>query len=165
MPATYEPIASTTLGGANTTITFSSIPQIYTDLRIIWRPIYTTGNDAVMRFNGISSVQYSTHGMRGNSSAATGFNFANTNEAYPASSAGLAPVSTMIIDIFSYTGSTQKTWLSRYAGDTNNSASANVFTCVGLWRNTAAITSISLLFLSGSQQAGTIATLYGILKA
>jgi hypothetical protein len=35
MPATYEPIATTTLGGAAATITFSSISSAYTDLRIV----------------------------------------------------------------------------------------------------------------------------------
>jgi hypothetical protein len=32
MPATYEPIATTTLGTAAATITFSSIPATYSDL-------------------------------------------------------------------------------------------------------------------------------------
>ena len=36
---------------------------------------------------------------------------------------------------------------------------------VGLWRNTAAITSITILLDSGNYAAGTTATLYGILKA
>ena len=35
MPATYEPIATTTLGSAATNITFSSIPATYTDLRLV----------------------------------------------------------------------------------------------------------------------------------
>jgi hypothetical protein len=35
MPATYEPIATTTLGTAAAFITFSSIPATYTDLRLV----------------------------------------------------------------------------------------------------------------------------------
>jgi len=52
MPKTYEPIATTTLGSNQTTITFSSIPSTYTDLVIVSNMGTTTASYPFIRFNG-----------------------------------------------------------------------------------------------------------------
>ena len=49
MPATYEPIASTTLGSAAATISFSSIPGTFTDLVVVLFTGTTHGDNEVMQ--------------------------------------------------------------------------------------------------------------------
>jgi hypothetical protein len=66
--------------------------------------------------------------------------------------------------MFSYAGSTFKSCLVERNADFNGSG--QVARQVGLWRSTSAITSISLFDPFGNGYGtGTIATLYGILKA
>jgi hypothetical protein len=65
------------------------------------------------------------------------------------------------LDIFSYAGSTFKTFLNAqsYANGTGD-----VTRQVGLWRSTSAITSINLTNMGANNyNAGSTATLYGIL--
>jgi hypothetical protein len=64
------------------------------------------------------------------------------------------------IDLFSYSGSTNKALLSTYSEDANGSGASGC--AVGLWRSTAAITSIKLFTVSNNFATGTIATLWGI---
>jgi hypothetical protein len=56
MAVTYDPIYSTILTATATTITFSSIPQTYTDLIIVKNGTHSTGVNATLRFNSDSTV-------------------------------------------------------------------------------------------------------------
>jgi len=67
-----------------------------------------------------------------------------------------------MIDIFNYSGNTNKTVLWAESSDKNGSGA--VSRNVGLWRNTSAITTIQLSDSSSRNfGVGTTATLYGIL--
>jgi hypothetical protein len=169
MPATYEPIATTTLGSAAATITFSSIPSTYTDLRLVITVTGASGaagQDLQMQYNSDStSTNYSFTQIYGNgSTVSTSTQGGNRVSGYVYVSDTIPQFYTM--DLFSYAGSTFKTGLFTGNGDTNGGANNRVGTVVSLWRNTAAISSISL-YLSGSfnMAAGTTATLYGIKNA
>lgn len=165
MPATYESIATTTLGSAAQNIEFTSIPGTYTDLRIILTARGTS--DALpsgLQFNGDTGTNYSRTRLGGDGTTASSARTAN------ASYVNLAQYGLMIanpqlyiIDIFSYAGSTNKTCLLEESGDRNGAG--QVQRQVGLWRNTNAITSIKLYTLYDQFASGTTATLYGILKA
>ena len=64
---TYEPIATSTLGSAQATVTFSSIVGTYRDLVLIINSTPTTSNvTGNMRFNSDTGVNYYMTGMRGN---------------------------------------------------------------------------------------------------
>ena len=72
MPAgnTYEPIATTTLTATNSTVTFSSIPSIYTDLVLIVNSL-GTGAYYSIQVNGDTGTNYSRTRINGNGSTVT----------------------------------------------------------------------------------------------
>lgn len=167
MAATYEPIATTTLGTAATTITFSSIPATYTDLRVSFVSTSTAaGDDINLYFNGDNAgTTYSRTSLLGSGAAASSNR--ETSTAFIRINATSAAASNTIptfitVDVFSYTAATNKTVLTNWNGDRNGSG--YVISTVGLWRNTAAITSLSL-FSNTTLATGTTATLYGIKAA
>jgi hypothetical protein len=164
MPTTYEPIQTYTLGSAAATITFSSIPATYTDLRIVLVAIDSAGDGVRMTYNSDTSALYSNTQLYAFSG--TAYSGRSTGIAYcDLSVFGLSTTPHLIeVDIFSYAGSTFKTNLVSFSGDLDASNSA-VAKVVNLYRSTNAITSIELKLGSGSFDAGTTATLYGILKA
>jgi hypothetical protein len=159
MATTYEPIATLTFTGTTSTGTFSSIPATYTDLRIIFTGT-STAQSLSIRFNGDTGTNYSRTGLQGTGAVASSFRTSS------ASSINIATLNTTPLfvspNVFSYAGSTYKTILSEEARDQNGSG--NVVRTVGLWQDTAAITSITLFGASSHNITGT-ATLYGILKA
>ena len=165
MPATYEPIATNTLGSATKSITFSSIPATFTDLRIVLVSTIQTAADYVeITFNG-STTGYSWTRLSGDGSTAASGRITSNTKWVPNLPVGGSTTVPMLIttDIFSYAGSTFKTGLMETSADLNGSGV--VIRGVGLWQNTAAITSIKLEVQSYNFNAGTTATLYGIKNA
>ena len=167
MPATYEPIATTTLGSAAADITFSSISASYTDLRVVLVATANSGSQRIhWRFNSDTGSNYSNTILLGDGASATSVRSTSQTSIRSANANTLSTnPSVTIIDIFSYAGSTNKTCLIASSSDQNGSG--NVARTVGLWRNTTTITSVSASpeFGGGDFAAGTTATLYGILKA
>lgn len=164
MPATYEPIATTTLTTSTPSVTFSSIGSGFTDLVLICMVQTQTNSDAVViRFNSDSGTNYSHTQVRGDGSTtfsgrASNTTFMRIGNDIPNSTA----YGTIIANIQNYVNSTtNKTVISR-----SGYAAIGTQATVGLWRNTAAITSITILpdrldnFLTGSTF-----TLYGIKAA
>lgn len=170
MPAgpTYEPIATTTLSSAQSTITFSSIPNTYTDLRlVVVAKGSSTGDDILLRFNSDTATNYSYTLIYGNGTTAssnratsvTSLNWTNFGQ-------GIASTYSPHLytaDVFSYAGSTFKTVLMTGSEDENGSGYSG--SRVGLWRSTTAISSVSVLAATFQLAAGTTATLYGIKAA
>ena len=160
MPATYEPIATTTLGSAAAAYSFTSISSAYTDLVLIFNGSITSGFDSIaVTANGDTGTNYSRTVLSGNGSTASSFNSAN------AASMQIAVMGTensnSIFQINNYSNTTTfKTFLAR------SNASANATRAsVGLWRSTAAINRIDLTAGSSTFIAGSTFTLYGIKAA
>jgi hypothetical protein len=164
MTATYEKIASTTTTGSATTVTFSTIPATYTDLVLISNAgAVVNGADLRMRINGDTGNNYSDTILYGSGSAAGSARLSNqsrfTLTYYGTLPSGSTSRATIITQIMNYSNSTTyKTCLTRA-----NNAASGTDALVHLWRNTNAITSISLLELglSGFTDGSTF-TLYGI---
>jgi hypothetical protein len=166
MPSTYEPIATTTLGSAAASITFSSIPATYTDLRLVFvgKRDGATSNYVVVNVNGDTGTNYSDTQLNGNGSSATSTRNSTATAWYCGTVATIETNSAFFsLDVFSYAGSTFKTALSTFNNDRNGSGGVQYN--VNLWRSTAAINSIKVDASSGNYATGTTATLYGIKNA
>jgi hypothetical protein len=164
MPSTYEPIATTTLGSNAASYTFSSIPSTYTDLVIVVS-CRGTGN-SVMRFqiNGDTGSNYSDTQLYGNGTTAGSGRDSSVTYSYLGAFGMATATSTFDVSVINFMNyantTTYKTVLSR-----NNEVSNGTNATVGLWRNTAAITSITLLKGTGDFTTGSTFTLYGIKAA
>ena len=162
--ATYTPIASQTLGSAAASITFSSIPGTYTDLRLVLTGATSVGGDAlVLQFNADTATNYSSTILSGYGSSASSSSYLSTPSLrlwinYSSSTTIPGFVS---VDLFSYAGSTNKTLLATTSDDQNGSGTVELI--AGLWRSTSAITSIKVFLVNANNfNTGTIATLWGI---
>jgi len=165
--STYTPIATYTVSGSSTTsFTFSSIPSTYTDLVLIVNAKYSVSDtDFFIRFNSDSGSNYSITLLYGNGSSAGSHRVANATyiEAGAYGYPGVDWTSTKI-DIQNYSNTnTYKTVLSRA-----DAATGGTRAIAGLWRNTSAISSVTvelLTYLSPTFVAGSTFTLYGIQAA
>jgi len=166
--STYTPIATTTLGTAQSSVTFSSLGS-YTDIVMVcnMRGGRAGTNDYMqVRFNSDSGTNYSQTEMAGDGTSATSGRYANSTSIFgsffPASSAPSGEFGNAILNIQNYSNATTyKTLLSR-----SNYASGAVQAVAGLWRSTSAITSITLTtYFSSTFIAGSTFTLYGIQAA
>jgi len=182
MASTYEKIATTTLGSAASSVTFSSISGAYTDLVLIWNGgITDAGFELGVRLNSDSGTNYSSTAVYGNSSATGSYRYSNMVCGPVGSQMQGGHIFNMhIINFPNYSNTTTyKTWLTRSSNNYSATGSGaitvpHVSAIAGLWRSTSAITSISIAesgfggsgtFAYGNTLAGTTMTLYGILKA
>jgi len=167
MAKTYEPIATTTLGSNQTSVTISSIPATYTDLVLIINAKNDTLTNTEIRFNGDSASNYSNTALSGNGSSASSSRESNNT------SISIDNVAYMTTGDFSYSNIIQ---IMNYANTTTfktllaraNSAANGVDAIVGLWRKTPeAITSLTILTTTGTRNfiTGSTFTLYGIKAA
>ena len=156
MTATYEKIATTTLGSAQPTITFSSITGTYTDLILITSGT-STSSTICIRFNNDTGSNYSDTYMYGDGSSAGSGRHTSATRIF-GSSVGTA-VSTNVFQIQNYSNTTTyKSCLIR-----GSLTIAHSIAFVGLWRSTSAITRIDLFNNnSGNFDSGFTATIYGI---
>lgn len=173
MPATYEPIATTTLGSAASSYTFSSISSAYTDLVLVINGYAVTQENSVLCQVGNGSADtgsnYSTTTIAGTgSSAVSNRNSGQTYmrfQSYGGLSTSSSNPAVIIAQFLNYQNTTTyKTVLSR-ANQTSGTYPA-VEACVNLWRSTSAIDTIKVFPFTGASFAtGTTLTLYGIKAA
>jgi hypothetical protein len=165
--ATYEPIATQTLSSAAASVTFSSISGSYTDLVLVANFATSTTDYAQIVLNSDTTVSnYSGTYLLGNGTSAASGRYSGASGAYwlggstqTATTVGGGMARYMFQNYSNST--TYKTVLQR--ADT---ASTGTGTMVGLWRNTAAITSIKIQTVSGyNLLSGSTFTLYGIAAA
>lgn len=158
MPKTYEPIATTTLGSNQTSVTISSIPATYTDLVLIAQvQTLPSGGSLAVQLNSDTGTNYSYTRLYGNGTTATSDRTANTTAILSFGASTLNPV-TYILQLQNYSNATTyKTAISRVSNSGEFVASI-----VGLWRNTAAVTTMTINAITTNFPAGSTFTLYGI---
>ena len=170
MADTYTLIEKISVGAAGaSSVTFTSIPQTYTDLKIVasTRDTYAAVSTAIyLQFNGNSS-SYSMRRIRGSGSAVDSYSESsqiaiNLYNIKPGASATASTFGNVDIYIPNYTGSTNKSVSVDGVGE-NNATEAYAVLFAGLWGNTSAITSIKLTSETLFAQYSTF-YLYGIAK-
>jgi hypothetical protein len=159
LAATFTPIASITLNATTASVTFSSIPQTYTDLILITAGTATGSSQLMMQFNGVTTSTYSATILSGNGSRATSVRYSSATsmqlgyDDYFTSGQTVATT-----HIMNYTNATtNKTVLNR-----TSNAAVGVGLSVGLSRSTSAVTSITAFPQGSSWGSGTTFNLYGI---
>ncbi len=164
MAVTYTPIATNTLTSATGSVTFSSISGTYTDLYIICSVFAAAGGTAIyVQYNGDTAINYSHTIIYGNGSSAFSERQSNNKYIRVGGRYGLSTTNSTIcrINVMNYANTTtNKTLISR--GDL---ASSELESTVGLWRSTAAITSVSIVADGGTFATGSTFTIYGIKAA
>jgi hypothetical protein len=163
MPLTYTPIATQTLSSAASSVTFSSIPSTYTDLIVVINGAANSTANGEIQFNGDTGSNYSYTFLTGDGASATSGRETSTTRIllnyYGYFDTGYS--TNMIAQVQNYSNTTtNKTVLVR-----GNNASNGTAAVVGLWRNTAAITSVTIKTGSSTFTAGNTFSLYGILAA
>jgi Tfp pilus assembly protein FimT len=171
MPGTYQVIASQTLSSSAASLSFTSIPATYTDLRLVTTGKSTvSGHSSYIGFNNTGNTGlYSYQSLRSSAAAGTVTSGGNADTNYIAflddqltgSSSTYPRIETA--DIFSYAGGTYKSVLVSSSGNYNGTGS--ILYEIGIWLQTAAITSIEITRNAGSYDVGFVATLYGIKAA
>ena len=169
MPSTYEPIATTTLGSAVTTVTFSSISSAYTDIVLVCGNLGMSagGSAGRLRFNSDTGSNYSGTWLYGTGSTA-GSSKDSSQTSTRIIGANIGPTSganndTYIFQIQNYSNTTTyKTVVGR-----GNAPANETYAIVGLWRSTSAISSVDIISYNGSDtfRIGSTFTLYGIKAA
>ena len=166
MASTYEKIATTTLGSAQATVIFSSIPQTYTDLVLVVFGA-NSGADAndtgYMQYNSDTGNNYSDTIVYTEGNTPTSFRTTNSNAIGLWTIMGgtdTSRYSSIIVNFQNYSNTTRyKTTLNRIGTPTSSGGWTNM--SVGLWRNTNAISSI-LVGGGSNWRSGSAFTLYGI---
>lgn len=171
MPVTYIPINSQVLGSTQATVVFNTIPQIYTDLVLVVDGFTTHDDDGArgyIQFNsdtGIPGTNYSDVYI--GSTATTKQTNKDVNAAYIAYTVlgnNSSRPSFAEINIMNYRNTSSWGLVLCKSGKYVESGNfGNRFTA-GTWRNTAAITDITLR-CDTAYAAGTTFSLYGIASA
>jgi hypothetical protein len=163
-------IETRTLGTAAGAIEFTSIPQNFTDLQVLISGRSTNAsnvNNGIIQFNGVGGTSYASRRLFGNSGAVNSEAITNNDSVFQISQNGANTTantfSISTIYIPNYRVSAAKSFSVNSVTE-NKSATQGVIQTVmliGLFNNTAAITSIRLT-TDNNWAANTTVSLYGI---
>jgi hypothetical protein len=174
MAVTHKLIETVTVtaGGGAASIEFASIPQTYTDLKLVLslrdNSTGSTWGDATIQFNGNVTATTTRLALFGTgSSAATGAETTSNGRMtitwFSSSTSTASTFGNGEIYIPNYTGSTNKSVLADSVSE-NNATAALAILVAGLYQTTSAITSITVNETSNFTQYSS-ASLYGISKS
>jgi hypothetical protein len=159
--STYTPIATYTVSGTSTTsYTFSSIPQTYTDLVLVFAGQGSASGGTSLRLNSTYTNNNSSTTVYGNGTNGLSARNTNTYSIYLSDAGDSVDRFVTIVNVMNYTNTTTyKSVLIRT--NTTNEVQASV----GLWRDTSAVNQLIVSNGTPYLLAGTTMTLYGIAAA
>ena len=156
-------LAEAVLGGTQASISFTSIPAGYRDLRLSWTFRTNAGSAASFlgRFNNDTGNNYTYEVGSAAGTTASAFTGAAQSSAYlgecTRTASGANEATHGFIDVPGYAGTTFfKQLMGRHA------RGAETYMTAGQWHSTSAINRIDLFPSTGSFIAGSIFTLWGI---
>ena len=167
MANTFTLIASSTVGsGGAASIDFSSIPNTYTDLVLVYSLRSTVSSpyaNNLLRFNG-STSSYNMIRLYGDGSSASSYSNTDIFDVSDGDTATSNSFGSGKYYIPRYAGNTYKSALGDSAQE-QNASTAQLLLNAGLWSNTSAITQITLVPTSGTYKQYSTAYLYGVSNA
>ncbi len=156
-------IESQELASAAASITFTDIPQTYTDLYLV---LSLRGSDSAVRTSYIeingSSSNFSARSLRGDGSATSSFTATNRIGEINGTSQTASTFTNDSVYLPNYSGSAYKSYSVDHTRE-NNATAASLEITAGLWSVTDAITSITINRNVGNFVQYSSATLYGVL--
>lgn len=170
MPLTYESIATfTTVNNTTASQVFSSIPQTYTDLRLIVVGNFTGNNGYRVTVNGETSwvskwVQFDAISAAPTASSSSGQNSIN----FHLTDSGTDP-QFLWMDFFNYTQNNKQSYVYKYAMGRNSSTSVPALITGQSVNNNNASSGITTITIQGNSGQnflqGTNFTLYALKAA
>jgi hypothetical protein len=161
-------IDTSTVANTSTTLTISSIPATYKHLVVVGVGLQTSGandGDLFVRVNGDSGNNYTLERVTVSGSTLAGYGTGSISGisnlgAMARTADGATLLGQIAIYIYNYSSSADYKTIVTSGGSMNNSTNSWVASR-GMWRNTDAITSVSLVDANGTNlKAGTYIT-YG----
>ena len=153
----YDSLATVNLSAATSSVTFAGIPAGYKHLqvRIMARATAATAEDQLIyTMNGDTGANYAFHILYGSGSGTpVAQGYINETAIIPAarvpgSTATSGIYGVGIIDILDY-ANTNKFKTTRCLNGVDRNGAGTMYLASGLWRNTAAITSLSFTVQAG----------------
>ena len=165
--AAFESIATATGNGSVTSLDFNSISSSYQhlQLRCIFQRNGGTQLDVGLRFNSDTGSNYSMHSLSGDGSAVAAAGSANTSYINAGIGSGTSTSNiygVAIMDILDYASTTKNKTVRTFTGVDKNNTEGSVKLYSGVWRNTNAITSITIYTFGDAINTNSTFALYGI---
>jgi hypothetical protein len=167
-PEDFDSIQTVTVGsGGSATVTFTSIPATYTHLQVraLSKDSRTNANSAFdIRFNGDTASNYSTHDLSADGSTVFVGGTANLSAIGIGNSSGGTNANifgAQVVDILDYANTNKYKTVRTLSGHDQN-GSGFIMLISGNWRNTAAVTSITIIPLVANIEEYSQFALYGI---
>ena len=164
MAFTYSKLAESTVGsGGSSTITFSNIPQNYTDLVLKTSLRLSAAADwCGLTING-NTANFSGRELTGNGTSATSYTRTTYQFIVIANQSGYTASTFSNSELYfpNYAGSTNKSFSADQVQETNATA-ANSMLDAFLWSNTTAINQLTITPSAGTFVQYSTAYLYGV---
>ena len=163
IPGAFESIATAT-PTSGTSVVFSNIPQGYKHLQVRMTGRASANSEYQIRLNGDSGSNYAWNRLYGDNNGpnaaavASATHVITGNAQSDASEAGY-----MIVDVAEYSSTTKTKTITSFYGWNAGSTNFRIGQFSGMWNNTAAVTSVTIVITSGANfVSGNSIALYGI---
>jgi hypothetical protein len=161
----FDLLETTILNTSAASVTFSNLNNYSNYKHLQIRGLANCSSDTFIRFNGDTGANYNDHVLRGIGTSVQSTNLGTGSEIpivfqdYDSGSGNRFGAG--VVDILDFSNTSKYTTVRAFAGNTNVDVYPQICLQSGLWRNTAAVTSITIS-AGSSIAAKSRFSLYGI---